>query len=176
MLNEFDKLDKVILWRAEFRTDAYVDQCGLPHNGYVVLEEVEAKIIVRRTVPGDYSDKVKPHQIGYQARSTDKKDGRAFECNWERWPDTCTSNPYWLWYELDANRTEIVEQWYNAEAVAGQRGYPYVRDNVLAIPPSSIVPYCETHMMCYNKDDGFGCYRCDIERRRQEKNKGEGDL
>lgn len=168
-------LDKVVLWRAEFRTNAYVDQCGLFRDGYVVLEEVVAKVIDRRCVPGDYTNELKPHQIGYQARSIDKKDGRAFECNWERWSDTCTSNPYWLWYELDANRTEIINEWYNAEAVAGRRGHPYVRNNALAIPPSSVVPYCETHMMCYNKDDVIGCYRCDIERiqkSRQEKSGG----
>lgn len=159
-------LDKVVLWRAEFRTNAYVDQCGLFHDGYVVLEEIEVKIIDSVMVKGDYSGEVHPHQIGYRART---EDGRLFECNWEDWPDTCTINPYWLWYELDANRTEIVEQWYNAEAVAGRRGHPYVQDNQLKIPP---LPYCEAHMMCYNKDDGLGCYRCEIERRRQEKNSG----
>lgn len=167
-------LNDIVLWRAEFRTNAYTDQCGLPHSGYVVLEEIEVHVVRSRIVPGDYSDEKLPHQIVYVARASNPNDGRAFECNWDRWPETCTSNPYWLWYELDVNRTEIVEQWYNAEAVAGRRGFPYVRDNKLALPNSSVVPYCEKHMMCYNRDGEVGCYRCDIERRRQEKNNGGG--
>lgn len=151
-------LTKVVLWRAKYSREAYKDQCGHSHEGYVVLEEVEAKITDSRIVKGDYSGERKPGQIGYQARSV--TDGRLFECHWEYWPDTCSS-PYWLWYEIDANRTEIVDEWVNALNCAGLKSTPYVQDNQLKIPP---LPYCKTHMMCYNEEDRFGCYRCDIEK------------
>jgi hypothetical protein len=156
-------LDKVVLWCAEFRTDAYTDQCGITHSGHVVLEEVEAKVIDSRIVKGDYSGEKDDFQIGYRAR--EPKYGRIFECNWEYWPDTSTS-PYQVWYETTEDRTEIINQWYNAQICAGRRGHPFVRDNALAIPP---LPYCEKHMMCYDESYEIGCYRCDIESRRQGK-------
>jgi hypothetical protein len=156
-------LTRVVLWRAEFRTNAYTDQCGLYHSGHVVLEEIEAKITDSRIVKGDYSGEFNPNQIGYRARSV--VDGRLFECNWDLWSDT-NSSPYWLWFELNANRTAIISEWYNAENVAGRRGHPYVQDNQLKIPP---LPYCEAHMMCYNEGAPHGCYRCEIERLREER-------
>lgn len=159
-------LTKVVLWRAEYRTDAYTDQCGLEREGYVVLEEIEAEIIDSRLVKGNYSGKKEPWQIGYRARSV--TDGRIFECNWDIWSDTNTS-PYWLWYEFDTNRTEIVSEWRNAEIVAGRSARPYVKNNVLAIPPLS---YCEKHMLCYDENDERGCYKCEIERLRQERSQG----
>lgn len=159
---------KVILWRAKYSREAYTDQCGLAHEGYVVLEEVEAKIIDSRIVKGDYSGEENPWQIGYQACS---EDGRLFECHWNTWPDT-SSSPYWLWYEMYPNRTKIVDEWVNALNCAGLKATPYVQDNQLKIPP---LPYCEKHMMCYNEtseDCEWGCYKCEIERRSQEKNSG----
>lgn len=154
MPTEPAKLKKVVLWKTQFSREAYSDQCGHYHEGYIVLEEITAEIIGSHVVPGDYSAETQPYQIGYQARS---EDGRIFECNWEYWPET-SSTPYWSWYETDQWRTKIIGEWYNAADCAGLKRTPYVENNELKIPP---LPYCKKHMVCYN--EGAGCYKCDIE-------------
>lgn len=144
---------KLVLWRREYKRDAYEDQFGLLHEGWIVLEQIPITITeVRNDVPAMFGETF--HQ-GLKAIS---KNGEVFTCNWDVYPDdTMTPTFYWdcrkdergLWTPEDG------VQAYNFKWVIS-----ITPDGKKAVPLGAKV--CKKHDYAYLKE--FGCYLCKVEK------------
>ena len=96
---------KFTLWREDFKHDAYKDQMGMFHSGYVVLEQIPVTIVEVKKVKGMFGG---GEYEGWKAVSAK---GEEFTNNWDSFPDdSMTPTYYWdcrqdnrgLWRPVDA--------------------------------------------------------------------------
>lgn len=97
---------RFVLWKEDFRLDAYKDQFGKPQTGYIVAREIPVIVTEEKAVPCMWSNN---QQIGQKAIGPNGKD---YTCNWTSYPDdSMTPTYYWdtvkdtdggLWMPVDA--------------------------------------------------------------------------
>lgn len=147
----------IVLWYLEYRTkDAYRDQIGRAHGGYLTYEEIPVRIIeVRTDVPGMFF--AGKHE-GYRAIA---EDGRTFSLNWTSYPDDVLSTPT-RWnpeFPFENTLKEFVDAafFYNH----CRQGYPCVtKEGTRAIPKSGTVEICRQHDFAHRVDEE--CWECHL--------------
>lgn len=110
---------------------------------FLLVEVVEIK-----DVPGHYGTP------GKGQRAVEKKTGREFFCNWERFDDLSMS-PYWSWWEPKGQRS-----WY--DVTLGQISVPK-KPLWLKGKFAQIVGWCKDHKLLFTKGEEFNCPLCDCD-------------
>ena len=130
--------EKLVLWRTEFSLSAYKDQFGIPHKGYVVLEEHEVTIVEEREVPCMWDR----NETDYGYRATNSN-GKEFTCNWESFPDDSTT-PMYYW-----NIEQKNENWFQwVDAIQACNYFLHVdKDGSRKYPINSTL--CNKHNIAY---------------------------
>lgn len=134
---------KFTLWRTEVRSkdSAYKDQFGIPHRGFVVLEEIQVEMVSERT---------EGETVFWTAFAPD---GRAFLAQrgdgiyWQPRQEECG-----VWRPVDACRA------YNLDL-----GMPYCNPEGEKIFPTG-AEKCEIHDQAFIADDSVGCFDCYLEK------------
>ena len=93
-----------VLWAGDFSDEAYRDQYGTRHRGFIITQEVLVTVIELRMVPGDYSEK---WHYGLKAKGDD---GNEYLCHWDTFPE-CSSNPGFFW---ESAHTKAPWEWHDA--------------------------------------------------------------
>lgn len=136
---------KFVLWREDFSREAYIDQMGIAHSGYIVTEEFEVIITEVRPVKNMWGDGM---STGWKGET---KDGKVFTCNWHSFPDdSMTPTYYWdcikdesgLWRPVDAEQA-VNDHYVHVDPEGNQK-----------LPVGSTV--CEKHKVVYLDQ----CWKC----------------
>ena len=173
-MNPPDAVGKIFtLWREEYELEAYKDQFGRTHEGYIVAEEIRVTVVEQRNdVPAMWSE----GQTYWGLRAV-AEDGREYTLNWTFFPDDArTPTYYWdciiddeghAWQPVDA------VQAYNHKLSAHVRF-----DGTRAVPGGAEV--CPKHDYAYYTDrepfkSGDRCFHCfcdKLKAEREEKERG----
>ncbi len=137
---------KLVLWFTEYSNEAYTDQMGIKHPGYIVKEQIPVTIIKVKKVPYLFGD---GYGEGWLAKSDT---GEEFTCNWNRFPDdSMTPTYYW---DVKKDHRGL---WEPVDAIQTQGWYPHVDEKGnQCIPINSV--FCKNHNITYLKDGE--CWKC----------------
>ena len=154
---------KLVLWREEYRSNAYTDQAGVSQGGYVVLEQIPVTITETRKVPGMWGGPEKKYE-GWKAIADHT--GEEFTCNWFSFPDD-SMTPAYYW---DA-RTDSRGTWQPVDACqAFNHGYAHVNEDGTRCNPIGAT-ICSKHIngksirqrpYAYMDDGEDFCFPCHI--------------
>ena len=137
---------KYILWRVEYRLDAYRDHLERAHEGFVVLEEIPVTVIELKEVRGMWSNDT---YTGYKAVS---EDGEEFTCNWGSFPDDSMTPTFYWDGRKDYRGTWVPEDAFQR---VNMKIFPCVTETgERAIPTGAL--YCEKHDHYY-LEECIGC-------------------
>lgn len=118
-------LRKVVLWDTRYEENAYKDQFGFSHPGYIVDNEFIVTIVDEQYVGGMFGDGI------YEGWKAVTNDGMVFTCNWNIFPnDSATPTYYW-----DARR-DGEHIWKPVDAHQASKFMPHFdKDGNLKVPP-----------------------------------------
>lgn len=158
MLTADSKLigQKFILVDGMYEENAYKDQFGIYHRGFVVYRHFIVTITEVKPTKGNYSGEEK-----YTAWKAVTEDGRVFTNCWDTYPEDSYrgQDSFWDLVMEDDNRVwlprDIVELLNGTKAIVTPGGHPFRPINVC---------YCDKHEVFYY-DDSFnhsnsGCWKC----------------
>jgi len=148
---------KFVLWKSYYQQDAYKDQLGITHDGYVVTDEIVVTVIEERhDVPSMWGPEA--NNDGWIARADEG--GREYYCNWEIYPDD-SMTPAYFW----DTKVEGAEFWQPEDAVQAynSKHIPHVRpDGSRAVPAG--VEICPKHDYAWYIRKGLvsgeQCFKC----------------
>jgi hypothetical protein len=150
---------KFVLWRTKYSNEAYTDQAGLKHNGYIVYEQIPVTVIETRKVQGMFGTGI---HDGWKAVSDT---GEEFTNNWHSYPDdSMTPTYYW-----DA-REDKRGTWQPVDACqAFNFGFAHVHeDGTRCYPIGATV--CLKHKRAHL--DEKNCFECEYEARKKSDENG----
>jgi hypothetical protein len=150
--------DKFTLWRTERKQNAYTDQYGISHVGYVVEEEVIVTVInVRHDVPGMFGSDV---HTGWKAKS---ESGEELLCNWDQFPDDSHTPTYYWWASSRMNRPHQLR----LEDAVQSINFNYTMNTPVLDKNGELyklsghhIDYCIEHSLAYYTNDETSCWKC----------------
>lgn len=148
---------KYVLWRSEYKRDAYIDQFEHQHAGYLVLEQIVVTVSeICNTVKDMWTGL--NNCTGWKAVS---ESGEVFTCNWEVYPsDSMTPTYYW-----DV-REDARGLWQPEDACQAWDMYPHVDANGQKIMPIGTI-ICDKHHIASIDEP---CWRCAFEKEKEKSN------
>lgn len=148
------------LWETNYESPLFIDQMGIPREGFRVEREVEVTVTEEKFVPGQLD--LQHEQYPYALKAV-AADGEEFFCNWDSDSVNKNSRPLGKsWYTLGDNKYGFFE---NAIDQYNMRGIAFVtREGERAIPAGIII--CEKHSKAFaprDKDTSRGCHECSLD-------------
>jgi len=136
---------KIALWQENFSSNAYSDQLGVSHSGYVVTKEFVVTITEEQETKGMWSNGI------YRGWKAVDENGKIFTCNWNRFPDdSMTPTFYWDTMEDEDGVWQPVD---------GVQAYSYgihVDENGNRKKPAGS-KLCDLHNVLYIEE----CWKCE---------------
>lgn len=145
------------LWQIEYESPAYVDQMGIPREGYIVQREVEVTVTEEKFVPGQLNLQ---HESSPYALKAVAADGEEYFCSWDSDPEKHDSRPLGKdWYTLVDGKYGFFK---NAVGQYNTKGIAFVTlAGERAIPAG--IKICKPHGKAFApRDEGThkGCHEC----------------
>jgi hypothetical protein len=136
---------KIVLWQEDFSSNAYIDQLGISHSGYVVTKEFVVVITEERDVKGTWAGGTHKGWKGVD------ENGKIFTCNWNHFPDDAIT-PTYYWDIID----DEDGAWQPVDAIQAYSHGAHVNKNGNRKRPKGSM-ICKNHNVLYIEK----CWKCE---------------
>lgn len=156
--------DKYVLWRTHYSLEAYTDQFGKKHPGYIVDDEYHVTV----TETHNRSKCMWTDKSDYPGTKAVTEDGIVFTQHWKNFPSD-SNNPSYYWDAVQDVDGIIWQPTDALQAYNKQYGVPFVFMGKKARPHHEELTYCLEHDQMFFYQQGGRCFQCVLARVKAEK-------